>query len=207
MLSSLGDVVKALAHPFQWLSNRANRVRIRGGRVEIMAFILCRNPEPAILLGQSAYGMWMPPQEGVNLHETFEQALRRSLEVECGLDLPNTDRELSRQLHLRSIRYVGVVPLAEERHGERPVADDALGTWLEHVQLKRKAYWMATMLLANQSDITPHADGKELIDLRWFPLAAARQAIAETNHPEKSELLLKSLDACEKDLTGVKRET
>jgi ADP-ribose pyrophosphatase YjhB (NUDIX family) len=171
-----------------------------------MAFVLCRNPEATILLGQSPYqNMWMPPQEGVNLHETFQQALLRCLEVECGLDLPTGDKDLARKFHLRSIRYMGEVPLPEERVGERPVADDALDTWLEPITLRRKAYWMATMLLANQSDISPRPDGKEVIDLKWFPLTDARRIIAETNHANKASLLLRSLDACEKDLRGAAR--
>lgn len=206
MGEALKELFKVVTHPLFWLFSRANRARLHGARVEIMAFVLCRKPETAILLAQSPYNdMWMPPQEGVNLHETLQQALLRCLEVECGLDLPTGDKELARKFHLRSIRYMGEVPLPEDRVGERPVADDALGTWLEPIKLRRKAYWMATMLLADQSDIDPRPDGKEITDLRWFSLADARRVISETNHADKASLLLKSLDACENDLRGTAR--
>ena len=190
-----------------WLSSRPNRLRLRGSRVEVMAFILCEYPELSILLGQSKYHkMWMPPQEGVKLAESFEEALYRCLGVECGLDLPESPKALARALHVRSIRYVGTLDLQEERHGERLVADDALGTALESIVLKRKAYWMATILVAARQDIAPRADGKELLDLKWFTLEEAHDVIQKTNHPEKGELLAKCLTACKRDLQAATRK-
>jgi hypothetical protein len=144
----------------------------------------------------------MPPQEGVNLKETFAQALHRCMEVECGLDLPADPTQLARYMHVRSYRFLGTIPLSKERQGERLVADDASGTALEVVKLKQKAYWMATVLLGNAADVVPKADGKEIIDLQWFSFEAARQRIATTNHPEKAELLLRLLQLCRQDLEG-----
>lgn len=168
-----------------------------------MAFLVTRNPEPSILLAQSVYhDMWMPPQEGVNLAESFPEALHRCLEVECGLDLPPDPKQLARHMYVRSYRFVGVVPLPAERQGERPVADDAPGTALEAVKLKCKAYWMATVLLRSQVDIVPRADGKEIVDLRWFSFEEAERQIRATNHPEKAELLLRALKLCRHDLLG-----
>src|SRR5438874_2729162 len=106
-----------------WLSNKPNRLRLRGARIEVIAMLLCRNPSPSILLGQSPYhNMWMPPQEGVRVKETFEEALIRCLETECGLMLPKDRTDLSRLLHIRTIRFLGTVDLPKERQGERPVA-------------------------------------------------------------------------------------
>jgi ADP-ribose pyrophosphatase YjhB (NUDIX family) len=184
-----------------WLSSRANRLRLRGTRVEVMAFIVCECPERSILLGQSKYDkMWMPPQEGVRLAESFEEALYRCLEVECGLDLPETAKGVARALHVRSIRHMGVLDLPQDRHGERLVAHDALGTALESIVLKRKGYWMATVLVVAREDIAPRADGKELLDLKWFTFEEARDVILETNRPEKAEFLAKCLNVCEGDL-------
>lgn len=142
----------------------------------------------------------MPPQEGVNMRESFQEAIRRCLAVECCLDLPADEREFSRMIHMRSFRYAGELRLSKERHGERLVADDAVGTWLEHVVLKRKAYWIATMLIASQSDLTPSPDGKEIVDLRWYDMREARDKVVETNQHDKAQLLIRVLDACEKDL-------
>jgi hypothetical protein len=105
-------------------------------------------------------------------------------------------------MYVRSYRFMGVVDLPLDRRGERPVADDAVGTALESVTLRRKAYWMATVLLRDRTDINPVPDGKELVDLRWFTVADAADAFRRTNHPEKSALLLKSLEACKQDLLG-----
>lgn len=190
-----------------WLSSRPNRLRLRGTRVEVIAFIVCQHPELSILLGQSHYHkMWMPPQEGVRLGESFEGALYRCLEVECGLDLPETPKALARALHVRSIRRMGTLDLPQERHGERLVADDAVGTPLESVVLRRKAYWMATILVGTQHDIAHRANGKELIDLKWFTFQEAYDVIQRTNHPEKAELLVKCLNACKQDLRGAMRK-
>jgi len=168
-----------------------------------MAFIVCRKPQPSILLGQSPYyGTWMAPQEGVQLKETFEEALRRCLEVECGCNLLSGKSKQSRKSYLRSIRYMGRLPLPKSRVGERPIADDAIGTWLEPVRLRSKAYWMASIWIDHQSNAVFKADGKELVDLKWFTFEAARLAIRETNHLNKGRLLLTSLDACERDFMG-----
>ncbi len=168
-----------------------------------MAFVIARNPELSIMLGQSAYhDIWMPPQEGVQLSETFESALHRCLEDECGLDIRSDPKILSRLIYVRSYRYMGIINLPLDRHGERLVADDAVGTLLESVKLKRKAYWMATILLSSQSNINPKPDGNELIKLKWFTFAEAEKVIQETNHEEKAVLLMKSLDACRRDVLG-----
>jgi NADH pyrophosphatase NudC (nudix superfamily) len=73
---------------------------------------------------------------------------------------------------------------------------------LESVVLKKKAYWMATVLVRSRDSIAPEADGRELLDLQWFSFADALQAFDETNHPEKAALLSKALHACERDLLG-----
>jgi ADP-ribose pyrophosphatase YjhB (NUDIX family) len=188
---------------FMWMSSDANRLRMRGARIEVIVFLMSRNPEPRILLGRSPYhGIWMPPQEGVNLKEGFDDALRRCLEVECGLELPVDSREFERTYHVRSIRFAGVVELPAERWGERPVARDAVGTPLERVSLKRKAYWMASVLIGDPDGINPVPDGKELLELRWFNLDDAHKIIQETNHAEKAALLRNCLTACADDLFG-----
>ena len=206
MSESLRSILTGLAHPIKWLSSKANRSRLLGARVEVIACVLCRSPEPSILLGQSPYhNMWMPPQEGVNMKESFQQALRRCLQVECGINLPVNPTHTSTKLHFRSTRYLGQIPLPPERQGERPIADDIHGTWLESIKLRRKAYWMATILISERTDISPKADGKEMLQFAWYTLSGARQAIQETNHARKAQLLLRLIDVCERDLRGATR--
>jgi ADP-ribose pyrophosphatase YjhB (NUDIX family) len=203
MSESIRSILTSLARPIRWLSSKANRARLTGARVEVIACMVCRSPEPSILLAQSPYhNMWMPPQEGVNLKETFHQALRRCLQVECGINMPVNPAHFAKAFQVRSIRYVGEVPLPLERRNERPIADDVHGTWLESVTLRRKAYWMATIVVSNQSDISPKADGKELLGFAWYTLPEARKVIQATNHAPKARLLLQLVDACERDLRG-----
>ena len=206
MSDSIRAIFTGLAHPFKWITSKPNRARVCGARVEVIACILCRTPEPSILLGQSPYHMmWMPPQEGVNIKESLQQALRRCLQVECGIAVPVSPNHLSRKLYYRSIRYLGQVTLPTERQGERPIADDVHGTWLESIKLRRKAYWMATILVSERTDISPKADGRELLGFAWYSLPDARRIVRETNHVEKAHLLLKLLDDCEQDLRGATR--
>jgi hypothetical protein len=203
MLDKLVDPAKKIT---MWLSSKANRLRLQGARIEVMMFLLSRNPQPSILLGQSPYhSMWMPPQEGVGLAESFEDAVFRCLRTECGLKLPENIDDLHTVLHLRSIRFMGEVMLPKERHGERLVADDAHGSVLETVMLKKKAYWLATLLVGSQNDISPLADGRELIDIKWFDLKDAEIAIRETNHNDKANFLIRCLESCRKDLVGAAR--
>lgn len=186
-----------------WFSSKPNRLRVSGARIEVMVFLVTRDPKPSILLAKSVYhDMWMPPQEGVKLNESFTEAMHRCLEVECGVDLPPDPKQLARHMHVRSCRFVGVLPLAPERHGERPVADNAPGTALEAVALRRKAYWMATVILRSRDDIAPVADGKEIIELDWFFLEDARRVVRQTNHPEKAGLLMQAIRMCSQDLSG-----
>lgn len=184
--------------------SRMADLRLSGARIEVVILILCRSPEAQILLGLSPYHeMWMPPQEGVNIGETLKEAIMRCLETECGLDVPENRKDFDRQMHLRSIRYAGMVDLPIERHGERLVADDAVGTPLEEVVLIKKAYWFATIILGNRQDINPEPDGRELLDFRWFPLSKAVEVIQNTNHAPKATLLIECISSCRKDLHGV----
>lgn len=197
--------LKIVGKPLMWLMSKPNRLRLRGCRIEVVAFIISRNDD-SILLGQSPYhNMWMPPQEGVNMNEGFKDALDRCLRVECGLDLPTDPVARDRLLHLRSIKYLGTLELPSERQGERLVAEDAVGTPVEHVTLKCKAYWKAVLLVTSSADLNPQPDGTELVALRWFPLDEARQSIWDTNHIGKAEMLIQGLIEVKRDLMGARK--
>ena len=68
--------------------------------------------------------------------------------------------------------------------------------------MKRKAYWMATILVGLEDDIAPVADGKELTELGWFTFEEAREVVKETNRGAKAKLLVECLNACEEDISG-----
>lgn len=200
---SLDRLLNILRTASIWFSNKPNRLRLRGSRVEVILFILTRSPVPEILLGQVPYhngkppftSMWIPPQEGVRLKEDFLDAIKRCLTTEIGLSLDVVDKIGN---NTQSIRFVGVVPLPKERWGERPVASNIAGTLLEKIQLKSKAYWLATIFVKDKESIFLKADGKEILDIRWVSFTEARQLILKTNRLYKANLLLRCLQDCER---------
>ena len=98
--------------------------------------------------------------------------------------------------------FIGVINLHPSRHGEREISQNIQGTIFEGIRLKKKAYWMAPVLLDNQDAIKFKPDGKEILELKWCSFNEAKKLIKDSNHDSKAELLLKSLDACEKHVTG-----
>lgn len=200
MVDKLVDIARTVVW---WLSSKPNRLRMRGARIEVTALILARNPAPSVLLARSAYkGVWMFPQEGVQTKEDFVSALRRCLVTECGLRVENASESLGSPYYLRSIRFVGVIPLPVERHGERLVADDAVGTPLENVRLKKKAHWLATVVIMSRELISPKPNGSEVEEIKWVGCEEARQLVRKTNRPVKAEFLVNCLDGACRDLCG-----
>lgn len=189
-----------------WFSNPANRSRLKGARVEVVAFLIAREPNSSVVLAESAYdSAWMPPQEGVRLKESFEEAFYRCVQDECCINVPPDPRERGRLFYFRHIEYLGILDLPRERWGERLVADDAADTPLSQIQLRKKAYWAAIAILKATSDMIPKPDGKEIVNVGWFEFHRAREVIQKTNRAEKSRIILKGLDICQKHLRGVSR--
>lgn len=180
--------------------NDLNELRRQGNRIQVIASIVTRKPQHSILLGRSAFGeIWMPPQEGVNLTEKIKDALFRGLQEECGLK----GNSLLQNLYIRSIKYLGALPLPEKRINERSVADDAIGTEFEVVQMRSKAYWQAIIVVASQEEIRPSPNNKEILELKWHTFDEAKSAIEKTNSSAKAKLLLAGLAECEQALQGV----
>lgn len=186
-----------------WLSSKQNRLRLKGARIEVILFLVTRKPEVSILLAKSVYhNIWMPPQEGVNYQESFESAIYRCLDEECSLPIFNSDLASRKQIYIRSINYSGVLDLHKSRHGEREVASDIHGTILEGTTLKKKAYWVATILIEDKNTINPKPNKIEILELEWFNFTDAREIIEKSNHKDKGKLLVKALNKCELDITG-----
>jgi ADP-ribose pyrophosphatase YjhB (NUDIX family) len=185
-----------------WMASRPNRLRLRGTRIEVVAFVLCREPIPTLLLARTPYrdGVWSPPQEGVQLAESLQEAVERCLRTECSVALQ--DKPLHEWAYLRSIQFLGTIPLPPGRWGERPVADDAAGTLLEAVELRRKAYWRATLIVRSQEEFACAPDGREVTELRWCSLDEARSMMVGSNRVEKAGLLVRGLEKCLRDLHG-----
>jgi hypothetical protein len=70
-----GEIFGVVQRTVHWLSSRSNRLRICGARIEVIAAVVTRKPTPSILLARVGVGggsIWILPQEGVGLQETFE---------------------------------------------------------------------------------------------------------------------------------------
>ncbi len=182
-----------------WATSKPNRLRLSGARVEVIAMVLSLNPTTQVLLGESRYRAWLLPQEGVRLKETLDDALSRCLREECRIEVPAERRQL---FYLHSIRYLDTLDLRADRIAERLVADDATGTVFESVDLRKKAYWLATLIVKNPSDFPAIADGTELTKLTWMPLSQARETLKRTNEEPKAALLTECIDRAAKVLKG-----
>lgn len=195
------DLSKSLFTIGAWLLNPANRLRLMGARIEVIAFITARFPCPSILLVQSVYeNIWMPPQEGVKLVESFQDAFFRCVQEECNLFASPDQNQQKKLIYLRNIQYLATVNLPINRQKERLVADDATDTFLSHIPCTKKSYWAAIAILKNTSDITPVPNGNEITKVGWFSFEKARNLIQNTNRTEKANILFKGIELCEKCL-------
>src|ERR1043166_7612624 len=78
----LDKLIEAGSKILLWATSKPNRLRLSGARIEVIATILADGSPPQVLLGESRYGVWMLPQEGVSLKESLEDALSRCLREE-----------------------------------------------------------------------------------------------------------------------------
>ncbi|HEV3440818.1 MAG TPA: hypothetical protein VG122_25920 [Gemmata sp.] len=114
--------------------------------------------------------------------------------------MPEKREQVERNLYVRVIRYAGMLDLPEARRGERDVTDDAIGTPLESVKLKRKAYWVGTILVETQDKHDFKPDGIEILELRWCGIEEATEQVKASNRPEKAALLIEAIRGAAKHL-------
>lgn len=189
----------------KFLSSHLNRLRLRGARVEVIAYIVARSPKPSILLVQSVYGSTiMPPQEGVLLSEDCQSAFYRCLHEELGIDLPPNHRRL---LHVRTIKYLGTLDLPQSRRGERLVADDADCTPFAAIKLTKKAYFAVIGIVRDVADLSLDPNGVEIVAADWYDFNEARQVVQDTNRPEKATVILQGLELCQRHASGFSEDT
>ncbi|QDC44585.1 NUDIX domain-containing protein [Methylophilus medardicus] len=194
-------LVSKTVSPIKWVADRKNISRLLGARVQVVVCVITREPDSSILLAKSIYhDRWMPPQEGVNLKDSFKDAVDRCLSQEFGLDSKIRKELLSN--NIKSIRYIATIPLIKDRRNERLVADDAIGTWMEHISMTKKAYWKCTIIIDKQDSIKPVPNMTEVLDFKWYALAEARKVIQSSNLPDKANLLLTIFDKCHNDIHG-----
>jgi ADP-ribose pyrophosphatase YjhB (NUDIX family) len=178
-----------LRAPFLWLSSATNRQRLAGARVEVIALVLTRTPEPSVLMVRSHYnGCWMPPQEGVELGESLPDALARGLLEECGIDILRPGGGYRRGFYVRDIRFLATLDLPPDRWQERPIAGNAGDSLFSRITMRKKAYWTASVIVPSRTAVHPVANATEVDDAAWMSLDRALAAV-QTNRPAKADLL------------------
>lgn len=197
----LTKALDACRFTFLWLSNAPNRQRIRGARVQAVCLLLARKPVPSIALVHSVYGDWMPPQEGVLLRESIEDAGLRCIEEELGVDMPRERLKRLLTIRSKSVR-LGTLRMPPHRVGEREVADDVGDGPLSRVRMTQKTYYAVVAVAADTADILLVPNGREVDDLTWCTLDRALELISDTARPEKALLLAKGLDVATLHLYG-----
>jgi hypothetical protein len=181
-------VLELLSHPIRSLATLS--AHLAGSRVEVVLFLIDRRAR--FLLGRTRYGNWIPPQEGVLLKETFESALERLLGEECGIDWTAAGSAQPR-LFLRELTYLGHQDLGVRR-GERPIADDAVGTLYAHLVLRRKVYWGAILQDTGVSALSLRPDGEEILELDWFEGHRLAQVVAAGNPAPKIAIIRNGIE-------------
>jgi putative (di)nucleoside polyphosphate hydrolase len=194
------QIPKSIRVASLWLSSPLNRQRLRGARAQVCVFAIAHHPEPSILMVRSMFGDdWMPPQEGIMLEESVEEAAWRCLdeEVEICVDDPSRRRNVAT---LRNTHFLGRLALPEERHGERPIADDIGDGPLGVIPMKAKAYWAAILVFRSQYDVSAAANRREVDAVEWCSFEEARHRIDGTVRKEKAAVLHEGLDHAERSL-------
>jgi hypothetical protein len=204
VLPEVKELMHWAAAPLLWLSGRANRKRLGGARVEIIGMVMCARPEPSMLMVRSVYDdCWMPPQEGVNFRESFLEALARGLLEECDVSVLQADGRVRPGFYLRDIEYADTLWLPPERWGERAVAGNVGDSLLSQVRLRKKAYWVAYLVVDDRRAVRGRANLREVAEVRWMTFDEAAAGI-EQNRPEKALLLLGCLRKGMQHLVGVR---
>jgi ADP-ribose pyrophosphatase YjhB (NUDIX family) len=204
VLTEVRELLQWARAPLLWLSGRANRKRLGGARVEIIGMVMCARTTPSVLIARSVYDdCWMPPQEGVNIGESFFGALARGLSEECDVSIMHRDGQLKSDFYLRDIEYVDTLWLPPERWGERAVAGNVGDTLFSHVVLRKKAYWAAYLVVDDMRVVRGRANLREVADVAWMTVDEAYTKI-QGNRDEKALLLVRCLQKGMQHLVGAR---
>jgi hypothetical protein len=202
LLPDIKDLLKWSSAPLLWLSSRPNRKRLGGARVEIIGMVMCAQPAPQILMVKSVYdNCWMPPQEGVNLREPLVDALARGLSEECNFSINESDGTLKSDYYLRDVEYVDTLWLPPERWGERAVAGNVVDTPFSHIVLRKKAYWVAYLIVGDVRVVRTRPNLREVVDVVWMSADEAATAM-QANRDDKAALLARCLQKGMQHLLG-----
>ena len=165
------QTLQPLAELILKLTDKQNRYRFDGARIEVITCVITNKPEKSILLIESIRGnSWLPPQEGVEPNEMFGDAALRCLNEECNLKLPEKKSDIPQMLNHRKDEFIGILDLPESRHGEREVVKNSQNTYYRNIIMRKKAYWSSIFIVASQDALKLTPNETEIVNLAWFSL-------------------------------------
>lgn len=133
------------------------------------------------------------------LNESVEEAAWRCLdeEVEFSVDDPGRRRNVAA---FRNKHFLQRLQLPEDRHGERPIAEDVGDGPLGLIQMKAKAYWAAILVFGSQYEVGAGANRREINAVEWCTFDEARSRIESSVRKEKAAMLHSGLELAERAL-------
>jgi putative (di)nucleoside polyphosphate hydrolase len=173
------ELVKLL---FKWLFDRKSRLILAGYRPEVVCIVKGTGESERYLLiqAQAQPSIWAPPQEGVNLHETLEDAATRCLNTELGFK--------ESEIQFRKSVWIGKRILPSDRWDERDLPY-SLRRLSKQRRMVGKGYF-AALFIAN-SDVQIKHNVAEISDWEWVSPSEFMTRIRESA-PEKADILEKA---------------
>ncbi|WP_147315696.1 hypothetical protein [Asanoa ferruginea] len=146
----------------------------------------------------------MPAQEGVNYRESFLAAVARGLSEECDVSIFDREGQLKSNYYLRDIEYVDTLWLPYERWGERAVVGGSEDNFFSQIQMRKKAYWAAFIIVDQMKAVQGRPNLREVNRVEWKTFDNAATLI-RGNRSDKAELLFRCLQKGMQHLVGSRR--
>ena len=171
MIELAKDALKVLLDP-------TARKRFMGYRPVVSCIITTREQPAKMLLIRPAADseIWIPPQEGINPDESYEQAAIRCLETELGIP---EDR-----VQYRRIQYTGDIIFPDSRKGERDLEKSFM-------TMRGKSYFFALIYTNESLDIT--INNAEVAEYKWVELTALDEYLSGVD-TKKTDLIKKAIN-------------
>jgi ADP-ribose pyrophosphatase YjhB (NUDIX family) len=176
------DYLELLRILLKWVVDRSSRLVLQGYRPEVICLIRGTDVVGKYLLVSSRAHQvgWAPPQEGLELNESIEDAVKRCLLNELGLE--------ESSIQFRKSAWIGKRILHHDRWGERDLRYSLRGL-IGQEQMIGKGYFAALVIVDSNATIT--ANPAEISDWAWFEPQQYAEQVA-TTPPDKAEILRKA---------------
>lgn len=172
-------IIELLKLLIRWLFDRKVRLHLAGYRPEIICLIEDKEQQKYLLIKPKMNpSVWVPPHEGINLHESIESAVVRCLNIELGIK--------ENQIQFRKSMWLTKRILPEERWDERDLPFSLRGLFSKK-KMVGKAYFGA--LIFTNYNVEININPAEVVEYKWVNSKEYFSSIA-TNNKNKQEILV-----------------